>query len=54
MERRDVDDLLWSKLPDLMDEKQKKNKITNLLSELRITNKIRNIGTDTKPRWIKS
>ncbi|PKL19550.1 MAG: transcriptional regulator [Spirochaetae bacterium HGW-Spirochaetae-5] len=54
MERKDVDDLLWTKLPDLMDDKQKKNKITNLLSELRITNKIKNIGTDTKPKWVKS
>lgn len=54
MERKDIDDLLWLKLPDLMDDKQKKNKITNLLSELRISGRIKNIGTDTKPRWVKS
>jgi len=54
MERKDVDELLWSKLPEWMDEKQKKNKIKNLLSELRISGKIKNDGTDTKPKWINS
>ncbi len=54
MERKDIDDLLWSKLPDWMNSNQKKNKITNLLSELRITVKIKNNGTDTKPKWVIS
>ena len=35
MSRKEVDNLLWNKLPDWMDEQQKKNKINNLLSELR-------------------
>lgn len=52
LERSEVDELLWSKLPDWMDEKQKKIKINNLLSELRKKNRIVNEGTDTKPKWV--
>jgi ATP-dependent DNA helicase RecG len=47
-----VDELLWNKLPEWMDEKQKKIKITNLLAELRSIGKIRNDGSDTKPKWV--
>ncbi|MBW8324214.1 MAG: putative DNA binding domain-containing protein [Prolixibacteraceae bacterium] len=50
--RNDIDELLWKKLPDWMDDKQRKTKITNLLSELRITNRIINDGNDAKPKWI--
>ncbi len=52
LERSDVDELLWNKLPEWMDEKQKKNKITNLLAELRSIGKIKNDGSDTKPKWV--
>lgn len=52
LERSDVDELLWNKLPDWMYEKQKKIKINNLLSELRKKYKIVNKGTDTKPKWV--
>ncbi len=51
LERSDVDELLWNKLPDWMDEKQKKNKIGNLLSELRMKDRIENIGSFSKPKW---
>lgn len=51
LERSDVDELLWNKLPDWMDEKQKKNKIGNLLSELRMKEKIENRGSYSKPKW---
>jgi len=40
--RSDVDELLWNKLPDWMDDKQRKTKVTNLLSELRMMNRIKN------------
>ena len=40
--RKDVDDLLWTKLPDWMTEKQKKIKINHLLSELRRSEKKEN------------
>jgi ATP-dependent DNA helicase RecG len=52
LNRTDVDELLWKKLPDWMDEKQRKTKIANLLSELRIKNKIRNAGNDSHPKWV--
>lgn len=52
LERRDVDELLWKKLPDWMEEKQKKIKINNLLSELRKKHKIENKGTFKMPRWV--
>ncbi len=51
MERNDVDQLLWNKLPEWMNDKQKKIKINNLLSELRRNKKIKNIGVDAKSRW---
>lgn len=50
--RKDVDELLWNKLPDWMDDKQKKNKITNLLSELRRSGRIKNAGPDVSPVWV--
>lgn len=52
LERGDIDELLWKKLPDWMDEKQKKIKINNLLSEMRKKNRIVNVGTDTKSKWV--
>lgn len=52
LERKDIDDLLWNKLPDWMEEQQKKNKINNLLSELRRSNKIENKGTYKMPKWV--
>lgn len=52
VERTDVDELLWKKLPEWMNEKQKKVKINNLLSELRRKGKIRNTGPDRKPIWV--
>ena len=51
LNRKDVDELLWQKLPDWMDDKQKKNKIGNLLSELRMKKKIENTGSFSKPKW---
>lgn len=52
LERKDVDELLWKKLPDRMDDKQKKIKINHLLSELRKLGKIKNIGTRRKSAWV--
>ena len=48
----DVDELLWEKLPDWMNDKQKKIKISNLLSELRSKEKINNEGSSNKPKWV--
>jgi ATP-dependent DNA helicase RecG len=52
LNRKDVDELLWKKLPDWMDDKQKKIKVNNLLSELRLKIRIENIGSDASPKWI--
>lgn len=52
MDRKDIDDLLWNKLPDWMNDKQKKIKINNLLSELRKKQKIENKGTFKNPLWV--
>ena len=51
MSRKDIDELLWNKLPDWMTEIQKKKKIENLLTELRKFNKIINKGTRKHSSW---
>ena len=52
MNRPDIDELLWDKLPNYMDEKQKKIKINNLITELSTKlKKIKNSGSKTSPKW---
>ena len=51
MTRADIDKLLWEKLPDILTDEQKKNKIGNLLTELRKEGKIKNIGGFTNSVW---
>lgn len=53
IDRKVVDELLWDRLPEWMNEIQKRNKITSLLTELRKNNKIKNSGSDAKPMWVK-
>jgi len=50
--REDIEQLIWDRLSDLYTEKQKKTKISNLLSELRDKGAIKNIGSDSKSKWI--
>lgn len=52
LNRKEVDELLWSKLPDWMTNTQKKTKVNHLLSELRRNNLIKNNGSLGKPIWI--
>ncbi|HPT01407.1 MAG TPA: putative DNA binding domain-containing protein [Bacteroidales bacterium] len=52
LSRPDIEQLLWDRLSDLYTDKQKKLKITNLLSELREKKIIRNIGSDSKSKWV--
>ena len=52
LNRKEVDELLWSKLPDWMSDTQKKTKVNHLLSELRRDNLIKNNGSLGKPIWI--
>ena len=49
LSRKDVDALLIKKLPDVLDEKQKLNKIGNLLSQLRVAGII---CVGEKKRWV--
>ena len=51
MTRTDIDDLLWDKLPQWMTEEQRKNKVMNLIMELKRNNKILNKGTRSIPKW---
>ncbi|MCW2119975.1 ATP-binding protein [Flavobacterium sp. 7A] len=51
LSRKEIDDLLWNKLPDWMNDNQKKNKVGNLLSELRKEDKIHNIGNFKDSKW---
>ena len=50
MERKDANDLLQNKIPEWIDDKQRKIKINNLLSELRRKNSIQNNGSDSEPK----
>jgi ATP-dependent DNA helicase RecG len=50
MERKDANDLLQYKLPEWIDDKQRKIKINNLLPELRRKNRIQNNGSDSEPK----
>jgi ATP-dependent DNA helicase RecG len=50
--RQDINKLLLDKISDVLNDQQKLNKIRNLLSELSLKdNKIKNIGSKTKPLW---
>lgn len=50
--RDEIDQLLFDKLPDYLDEKQRKKKIENILQGLRKNKKIENIGVPKKSKWI--
>jgi ATP-dependent DNA helicase RecG len=50
--RKDIDELLWKKLPDWMDDNQRKNKITNLIAKCRRGGKIVNQGSYSQSKWV--
>ena len=50
--RQDIDELLWTKLPEWMNEKQKKDKVGNLLGELKRQSTIQNMGTTKQSSWV--
>lgn len=54
LNRKEIDELLWNKLPDWMTDKQRKTKVNHLLTELSsVSKKIANhTGVDSKPSWI--
>jgi ATP-dependent DNA helicase RecG len=49
--RTEIDQLLNPKLSEGLDEDQKENKISNLLSNMRRSGKIRNTASKRAPRW---
>lgn len=52
LSRKEIDKLLWRLLPDLLDDKQKKDKITNLLTKLRKLGKIKNKSQGPNSDWL--
>jgi len=50
--RKDVDQLLLTKLPDRLSQDQKLRKVHNLLQELRRSGLIDNRGSRSKPQWV--
>lgn len=52
--RREVDELLVPKLPERMNDQQKRRKVHNLLQELRRAGKIANQGTRAEPQWVSA
>lgn len=49
--KKDIKELLWAKLPDVLSDRQKMNKISTILTELKRSNLIENTGSDTRPCW---
>lgn len=49
--RKDLDKLLLPLLSGALDATQKRNKISNLIADMRRNGKLHNRGTRTDPRW---
>ncbi len=49
--RRDVDDLIKDKLSEALDDSQKRNKISNLLTKMKRSGLIQNTGTKSHSTW---
>ncbi len=49
--RREIDQAVIPKLPDRLEEEQKRRKVHNLLQELRRAGKIDNRGSRGQPAW---
>lgn len=50
--RQDIDKLIMNKLPEILNQAQKKNKIGNLLGMMRLAGLIENLGADKNPKWV--
>ena len=51
--REDIDKLLMDKLPEVLTQAQKRNRIHNLLRHLADTGRIQNVGGRRWPKWIQ-
>lgn len=52
--REEIDDLVFPLLSSKLDNEQKKTKTMNIIQELRKENKVENIGSRTKSKWVLS
>jgi ATP-dependent DNA helicase RecG len=50
--REDIDKLLLDKLPEVLTQEQKLNRIHNLLRQLAETGLIQNVGGRRWPKWV--
>ena len=50
--RKDLDELLLAKLPEILSPSQKNNKVSNLLGALRHSDTVKNAGTTAKPKYV--
>jgi ATP-dependent DNA helicase RecG len=49
--RKDINELLYDKLSEALDEQQRDTKISNMLTSMRKAGDIKNAGTRKEPRW---
>ncbi|NOX09589.1 MAG: transcriptional regulator [Gammaproteobacteria bacterium] len=49
--RKEIDDILYEKLSDVLSDKQKKTKVGHLLTQLRMADIIYNAGSKAAPEW---
>ena len=52
VDKGDISELIYDKLPDVLNDKQKRNKINSLITALRRNGKIINRGSKTQPQWM--
>jgi len=50
--RKDINDLILNKLPEILTEKQKKSKINNVLTEMSRKDSIKNTGSRKRSQWV--
>lgn len=51
--RKDIDELIIDKLPEFLNNTQKRNKIGNILGKMKRSEVIENQGTYKKPKWVR-
>ena len=51
--RADIETLIIDKLPEILDQTQKENKVGNLISKMRKEGLIRNTGSSRNPKWTR-
>ena len=49
--KQEIRELIYDKLPDVLNDDQKKNKVNTLITALRRSGSIVNHGSKTKPEW---